>query len=198
MAGSSLLRAADVTLGWDPNPDPPVIGGSPTAGYNIYGTSPLGTTSKLGTVSGVNNTTIKLTNLANGGWKFWATAYGTNSSESLPSNIITYGLLAVPTAPVIGPVNVFYASAGLYSAYFSWSLAASQSITNYSVTLVRPDGLTDRANTTNTTWKATPIPAGDYTFSVQAQNASGPGPVGTSAFKIFFVGQPKNVHVIAQ
>jgi hypothetical protein len=91
LLGISRCAFADVSLAWNPSPDPAV------AGYRLY----------AGTASGVYNQTIEVGNsaatvlsslIAGHAYYFAVTAYTVNGIESSPSNEIRY---KTPPAPIL-------------------------------------------------------------------------------------------------
>ena len=91
MVFATTVSAEQVTLAWDPNPEPDL------AGYYIYygerGTTPLRVDAGL-------NTNVTIQNLVAGRtYDFYATAFNTANIESDPSQTITY---TVPTPPPTG------------------------------------------------------------------------------------------------
>ncbi len=77
------LRAAQVTLAWDPNSEPDV------AGYRLYYGSAGG---EFGTVINTGNVTnFTAADLAPGStYAFYVTCYNTSGLESEPSNVVEY------------------------------------------------------------------------------------------------------------
>ncbi|WP_162604634.1 Ig-like domain-containing protein [Geomonas edaphica] len=100
--------ATDVSLAWDPSPDPDL------AGYRIYYQANSGALPFQGTgaiegnapVDGRNSTTAKISGLdpANS-YYFAVTAYNSSGAESVYSNIVSVPETLPPTVSITSPVN---------------------------------------------------------------------------------------------
>ena len=78
-----MLHAAEVSLAWDANTEPDVVG------YKIYYGTPAGSFTSSQDLG--NTTTATVPNLGAGqAYSFYVTCYNTSGLESEPSNIVTY------------------------------------------------------------------------------------------------------------
>src|SRR5258705_9291259 len=78
------LRAANVTLAWDANPEPDV------AGYELYYGTATGTYAQVVAVAGRNTASVTVTNLVLGTYFFAVTAVSSNGLSSLFSNEVSW------------------------------------------------------------------------------------------------------------
>jgi len=87
------LKAADVQLGWDPNPPSDQV-----TGYKFY-LAP-GATNAFALYTTTTNTTVTVTNLTPGVYRFQVTAINVWNKESPASNVIQTPP-GQPTTPVL-------------------------------------------------------------------------------------------------
>lgn len=88
---AGALRAASVTLAWDPNPETDV------SGYRVYyGTNGFATVVNCGNVT--NRTIV---DLGPGTWSFYVTCYNTAGLESEPSQVVQWRAGAPPSSPTV-------------------------------------------------------------------------------------------------